>query len=944
MDFGQDLVCQKCALHYPRHPEYLAHIQLVHKHEKYTYPCPYTHCKARHPSYNALRLHLTRYHTKLLDISKIPTHNLHNNTAFICTRTMCAQEFETQKELEEHIRDHLRKGDTITCPFSPCTAEYKVLKTFNVHKCRVHRKVILQPQIVTHDNNSAQFSDSEYQQNDENMEIDDEVYFNLNTEDLSKQFTLHLAKFFLKLEAEKLVPLNTIQIVSEELSILVEYYHNILIKMVRAEIKKINFSEMENLEIINQIVSILDENNILYNALCRQNNNLDNFNTIHSRNKIIDKYFPILYPNKCVLNNNASSGKIAMYHYVPMEESLKILLKNKLFKQFVDGGMHHQDSVNGVLQDYRDGQVYKRHVPNKSDAKVIDIFLYQDDAEVANPIGSARSVHKITGTYFTVGNIPPESRSKLESIFLVSLCKSKYIKTFGEEICHANLINDLMRLEQKGLDFEGEKYVPKLVFVLGDNLGSNALGGFTTNFSGANSHFCRFCHVSLSEFRRHPLELKSFRTSEDYDNHLRKIARINKILAARERAKIRREKKRLMKKGLNVNYTMQKKKERKTPVKPTIVKGVKKNSLLNNLANFNVCSPGLPPCIAHDLLEGVVSYDLCLILKDLICKKKWFSLEKLNNLLIQFKFASSKNICRPVPLKPNFKSLGGSASQNWSLLRYLSIIISCNIKDPQDETWTLYLILKEITEYCFAPKITFNQLEYLKGLISEYIDMRITCFPKVKLRPKHHYLTHYPDLFVQYGPLIKLWTMRFESKHSYFKNIARMCKNFRNITKTLSVKHQKLFSYTMEGDFLESRVFWSECRPVKICDYKDDFIRNILSSSEFSSANETMKINMYGTEYNANDWLIIQNSVGDEGKREVAKIKVILIDKRNNIHFIVARFKCQRDLNLGTLKIDTNYFGEIFDCFSANTIADYYPLDAFEISGKLHITQKHSVI
>jgi hypothetical protein len=30
-----------------------------------------------------------------------------------------------------------------------------------------------------------------------------------------------------------------------------------------------------------------------------------------------------------------------------------------------------------------------------------------------------------------------------------------------------------------------------------------------------------------------------------------------------------------------------------------------------------VCGPGLPPCLGHDLFEGVVQYDLALILKHL---------------------------------------------------------------------------------------------------------------------------------------------------------------------------------------------------------------------------------------------------------------------------------------------------------------------------------------
>lgn len=41
-----------------------------------------------------------------------------------------------------------------------------------------------------------------------------------------------------------------------------------------------------------------------------------------------------------------------------------------------------------------------------------------------------------------------------------------------------------------------------------------------------------------------------------------------------------------------------------------------------------------------------------------------------------------------------------------------------------------------------------------------------------------------------YGPLRSLWCMRFEGKHQYFKNLANNCRNFRNVTVTLSNRHQ----------------------------------------------------------------------------------------------------------------------------------------------------------
>ncbi|CAN8009013.1 unnamed protein product [Ixodes pacificus] len=53
-----------------------------------------------------------------------------------------------------------------------------------------------------------------------------------------------------------------------------------------------------------------------------------------------------------------------------------------------------------------------------------------------------------------------------------------------------------------------------------------------------------------------------------------------------------------------------------------------------------------------------------------------------------------------------------------------------------------------------------------------------------------HYLIHYPRSIRLYGSLSKLSSMRFEAKHQYFKSLAKKTRNFINICRTLSTRHQ----------------------------------------------------------------------------------------------------------------------------------------------------------
>ena len=100
------------------------------------------------------------------------------------------------------------------------------------------------------------------------------------------------------------------------------------------------------------------------------------------------------------------------------------------------------------------------------------------------------------------------------------------------------------------------------------------------------------------------------------------------------------------------------------------------------------------------------------------------------------------------------------------------------------------MLLNEIIEIVCSPEIYVSVLPYLKVIIDEFLLLRKTLFPKAPLRPKHHYLKHYCELILKYGPLIKVWTLRFESKHMFFKGLIRRLQNFLNVTKTMSEKHE----------------------------------------------------------------------------------------------------------------------------------------------------------
>lgn len=98
--------------------------------------------------------------------------------------------------------------------------------------------------------------------------------------------------------------------------------------------------------------------------------------------------------------------------------------------------------------------------------------------------------------------------------------------------------------------------------------------------------------------------------------------------------------------------------------------------------------------------------------------------------------------------------------------------------------WQLILQLREIVELVCAPIISTGQVAYLRVLI-EYFIIRKQIFEDHPLKPKHHYLSHYPEVIVHFALLIRLWTLTCENKRSYFKQRARKLHNFKNSVEPL---------------------------------------------------------------------------------------------------------------------------------------------------------------
>jgi len=189
--------------------------------------------------------------------------------------------------------------------------------------------------------------------------------------------------------------------------------------------------------------------------------------------------------------------------------------------------------------------------------------------------------------------------------------------------------------------------------------------------------------------------------------------------------------------------------------------------LSENFSNFNVTT-GFPPKIGHDFFERIVLVEISLCLTVFI-SKKYFTLNKEIEDF-PFKLTDKTNCLHPVPLiYSSRRTIGGNAHENWSLMRFLPLILGSKV--PSDEpAWHLLADLKDIVALVVSPVQTKESIGYLNFKISEHRVRFKELFPETNLLPKHHFLEHYPQLICAIGPVV-LWAMRFKEKHSFFKRV-----------------------------------------------------------------------------------------------------------------------------------------------------------------------------
>lgn len=585
---------------------------------------------------------------------------------------------------------------------------------------------------------------------------------------------------------------------------------------------------------------------------------------------------------------------------VPLKGAMDKLVNHPDYQYFVEEGKRSRNTK--YLDSYMKGEKCKKNKFLEEHPDALRFVLYYDDLEACSPLKSKSGVHKIGAFYLYVENIPLKFRSQLSSIMLLALVNANYLSgdKYGIDAALEHIKLSLQEFEN-GVMLPSGKYVfGTLIAVIGDNKGSNAIGGFKEGFTAHRP--CRTCSATLAQVRSMSRENpKLFRDIESHKEQCDKVQ---------------------TNKGKNEKLSTE--------------FGVNRDAILNSLETYHVIG-GLPPDIMNDILEGSLPLTIKKLLNHFLykVKEKPFTLEWLNEAIEDFDYGFAEVSSKPSVLKKeyldvddNSTKLHQSASQTWMLATILPMIIGPLI-DEDDKYYENFLDILEISRIVFTVEIVPWMVSYLQDLIEKYLLDYMSLYGE--LIPKQHHMIHYPLIILQMGSLVLWACLRMEAKHKYFKDLVKVLGNYKNIYWSLGLKHQ-----------IHQAVQWSKSLkpvnrsgPCSQVDRNECLFKHILPP-QMTSFVESKWLIFEGNKFVAGECFIC---IGYDDETGPTLLKVLNIIIHPSIAFI-----CQKVATLCRNIQLASYEVKVLDelCIANPTMMTYHSvLHAHVVRGSLHVAFKY---
>ena len=393
----------------------------------------------------------------------------------MCPSTTCEikLKYDHKRSFLNHIREHIQLN-TIKLPFhcsqNGCTKTFFDLKIFSNHLNKFHepnteKNDLIKNNVPLNDSNiintdffssesDPDFNDNDYLNNEEKNFVKNDtstVKINLNT----KAFDL----------VNHLRSKNVLSavLINEIIDLFSDFIFD-LVDIIQEEV----FEHLEQ-------ASSLNKNN-LQNIFNQVNKPFAFLSTTYKQQALLEETGFYVAPKSIYLGkreeiSTKNEKAVAVqrnitFEYVSVYDTVKKLLENTEFK--------YELAQYSTIKEKN--YYYDQHPIFKS-KKNLRILLYYDDLEMCNGLGDVSGVYKGGMFYFTLLNLTRRHYSNLKNIFLVAICHSNDLKTFGyNKILHI-IIEDIKKLEKIGIQIDEEVFFGSIAQCLGDNLGIHQIFG-----------------------------------------------------------------------------------------------------------------------------------------------------------------------------------------------------------------------------------------------------------------------------------------------------------------------------------------------------------------------------------------------------------------------------------------------------------------------------------
>lgn len=713
---------------------------------------------------------------------------------YICPK--CKQFSTEVKKLIWHLRQiHALTNEqdiTIICSQDGCPRTYHNLQSYSKHLHRDHKSTVTFMEESFHSIDNVSYETDTYETETANIEETDFHQCKTDTVDAT------VASFVAKTYSS---PDTTLAEVTKHVSWTQEVVQ-----------RTVGGLQQSTTKLLKDLQVPLDSERVqtLLNEFHTAKEMFKVVETPYKMNKYFEDKFDLVKPTEVFIGHRPETKRVQgqmqqvlaadTCQYVSIIDTIKFLFCNNQMQKVY---FQCDKGSDGKMYNYCDGSKCSSHPLFSRCPEALQIQLYFDDLETTNPLGTKTKIHKMGAVYFCLKNLPPQHNSSLSNIHLCLLFNSIDREVYGFGKILEPLLEDLKLLETTGVQVDvqgGKKTLYGTICVLtADNLAVHSLCGYLESFSA--NRFCHFCLVdkrtAQSVFDEDKIEK---RTRENYEQHVM----LNDPSAT----------------------------------------GVKEDSCLNKLHYFHVTENTCVD-IMHDILEGVAPLEVRLMLRHFIYEEKLFDLELLNHRMSCFDYGYEGEKNKPsviLNLRTSDNAVKQTASQMWCLMQALPFLIG-DLVSEKSQHWHLFILLREICSIVFAPVVTYGLAVFLKQLVIEHHTLFKKLYDR-NLIPKHHFMIHYSRMMVMFGPISRMWCMRFESKHNPLKKHAHVVGNFKNISKTLSYKHQIQQMYSFKfGEPLSKEFNVANAYPVTIGSLKKANV--VLDNLRSINCNLTLNSTIY---------------------------------------------------------------------------------------------------